>query len=92
VEDGDRAEALGELGKVEVVIDLNPMSRSARAADVPIVDNVIRAVPSITEHARELADADRETLEGIVAEFDAEEALAAAERAIREGGDGDDGA
>ena len=92
LEDGDRAEALGELGKVEVVIDLNPMSRSARAADVPIVDNVIRAVPSITEHARELADADRETLEGIVAEFDAEEALAAAERAIREGGDGDDGA
>ena len=89
LEDGDRAEALGELGKVEVVIDLNPMSRSARAADVPIVDNVIRAVPSIAEHARELADADRETLESVVAEFDRDEALAAAERAIRE--DGDDG-
>ncbi|WP_135363974.1 4-phosphopantoate--beta-alanine ligase [Halosimplex halophilum] len=89
LEDGDRAEALGELGKVEVVIDLNPMSRSARAADVPIVDNVIRAVPGITDHARDLSDADRETLESIVAEFDATEALAAAERAIREGGDGD---
>jgi len=87
LEDGDRAEALGELGKVEIVIDLNPMSRSARAADVPLVDNVIRAVPAITEHARDLSDADPETLESVVAEFDADEALAAAERAIREGGD-----
>ncbi|WP_415380721.1 4-phosphopantoate--beta-alanine ligase [Halosimplex sp. TS25] len=91
LEDGDRAEALGEMGKTEVVIDLNPLSRSARAADVPIVDNVIRAVPNVTEHARDLADADRETLESIVAEFDADEALAAAERAIRDG-DGADAA
>ncbi|WP_459192808.1 4-phosphopantoate--beta-alanine ligase [Halosimplex sp. J119] len=89
LEDGDRAEALGEMGKVEIVIDLNPLSRSAQAADVPIVDNVIRAVPGITEHARDLADADRETLEAIVADFDPEEALAAAERAIRDGDDAD---
>ena len=85
LEDGDRAEALGEMGKVELVIDLNPLSRSAEAADVPVVDNVIRAVPGITEHACDLADADRETLEGIIDEFDAAETLAAAERAIREG-------
>jgi len=71
LEDGDRATALGEMGKTRIVIDLNPLSRSAQAAEVPIVDNVIRAVPAITEHARELADADRDTLEGIVAEFDA---------------------
>ncbi|PSP32542.1 phosphopantothenate/pantothenate synthetase [Halobacteriales archaeon QH_10_67_22] len=87
LEDGDRAEALGALDKTEVVIDLNPLSRSAQAATVPVVDNVVRAVPAITEHARDLAGADRETLETIVAEFDADEALAAAERAIREGGD-----
>ncbi|MFC7138613.1 4-phosphopantoate--beta-alanine ligase [Halosimplex aquaticum] len=89
LEDGDRAEALGAMGKTEIVIDLNPLSRSAQAADVPIVDNVIRAVPAITEHARDLADADRETLESIVAAFDPDEALAAAERAIREGSDAD---
>jgi 4-phosphopantoate--beta-alanine ligase len=91
LEDGDRAEALGEMDKTEIVIDLNPMSRSAQAAAVPIVDNVIRAVPNITEYARQLADADRDTLEGIVADFDPEAALAAAERAIREGGDGGEG-
>ncbi|SDM08510.1 4-phosphopantoate---beta-alanine ligase [Halogranum gelatinilyticum] len=87
LEDGDRAEALAAMGKTELVVDLNPMSRSAQSATVPIVDNIIRAVPNITRHARELQDASREELQRIVDEFDREEALAAAERAIREGGD-----
>ena len=85
LEDGDRAEALGEMGKTELVVDLNPMSRSARAAAVPIVDNIIRAVPNITAHARALQDAPREELESVVADFDPEATLAAAERAISEG-------
>ncbi|WP_224269960.1 4-phosphopantoate--beta-alanine ligase [Haloprofundus salinisoli] len=85
LEDGDRAEALAALGKVEIVVDLNPMSRSARAADIPIVDNVIRAVPNVTRHARELRERPREELEQLVAEFDAEAALDDAERAIRGG-------
>ncbi|TKR24376.1 4-phosphopantoate--beta-alanine ligase [Natronomonas salsuginis] len=84
LEDGDRAEALGAMGKTELVIDLNPMSRSARAATVPIVDNLIRAVPNMTEHAADLADADRETLDSIVESFDADEALASAEQRIRD--------
>ncbi|MEF8825907.1 MAG: 4-phosphopantoate--beta-alanine ligase [Halapricum sp.] len=85
LEDGDRAEALGEMGKTEIVIDLNPLSRSAQVATVPIVDNIIRAVPNVTEHARDLADEPESTLESIVEAFDAEEALAAAEAAIRSG-------
>ena len=85
LEDGDRAEALAAMGKTEVVIDLNPMSRSAQAAAIPIVDNIIRAVPNMTAHARELADANREELEAIVKEFDPDAARAAAERAVREG-------
>lgn len=85
LEDGDRAEALGAMGKVEIVIDLNPLSRSARAATIPIVDNVIRAIPNITRHARALADASPEELEQIVASFDADETRAAAERRIRTG-------
>ncbi|KAB1186565.1 MULTISPECIES: 4-phosphopantoate--beta-alanine ligase [Haloferax] len=87
LEDGDRAEALGAMGKTEIVVDLNPMSRSARAATVPIVDNIMRAVPNITAHANALKDASREELEAIVAEFDAEDALEAAERAIRSSDD-----
>ncbi|MFB6096559.1 MAG: 4-phosphopantoate--beta-alanine ligase [Haloferacaceae archaeon] len=92
LEDGDRAAALAEMGTVEIVIDLNPRSRSAQAATIPIVDNILRAVPNITRHARELRDAPREELQRIVDEFDADAALADAERAIREGdlGDGED--
>ncbi|MFB6083184.1 MAG: 4-phosphopantoate--beta-alanine ligase [Halorientalis sp.] len=85
LEDGDRAEALAEMGKTELVIDLNPLSRSAQTATVPIVDNIIRAVPGITDHARDLADASREELEAIVEGFDREAALQAAEDAIRSG-------
>ncbi len=85
LEDGDRAEALAAMGKTELVIDLNPLSRSAQTATVPIVDNIIRAVPTITAHARELQGASRDELEGITDSFDREAALAAAEDAIRGG-------
>ncbi len=85
LEDGDRAAALAEAGKTEIVVDLNPGSRSARAATVPIVDNIVRALPRITDHAETLADAPESELRSIVAAFDAEAALADAERAIRSG-------
>jgi len=86
LEDGDRAEALAEMGKTEIVIDLNPMSRSPQSAAVPVVDNVVRAVPNVTRHARALADATDAELRAVVDEFDREDALAAAEARIREGG------
>lgn len=82
LEDGDRAEALGEMGTVEIVIDLNPLSRSARVAAVPIIDNIIRAVPNMTRHARELRESGAD-LDAIIEGFDAEATLADAERVIR---------
>ncbi len=85
LEDGDRAEALDEMGKTEIVIDLNPLSRSPQVADVPIVDNIIRAVPNMTEHARALADADEDELRAIIEAFDRERALEDAEDRIRSG-------
>lgn len=85
LEDGDRAEALAAAGKTEIVIDLNPGSRSPRTAAIPIIDNVLRAVPNVTAHARELADASAAERRAIVEDFDPDAALAAAERAIREG-------
>ena len=85
LEDGDRAEALNEMGKTEIVIDLNPLSRSPRVAEVPIVDNIIRAVPNMTAHARELVDADEAELQRIIDEFDREAALEKAEEQIRSG-------
>jgi 4-phosphopantoate--beta-alanine ligase len=85
LEDGDRAEALSEMGKTEIVIDLNPQSRSAQTAAIPIVDNIIRAIPNVTEHARDLQGATDDDLAGIVEAFDADEALQVAERTIRDG-------
>jgi len=85
LEDGDRAAALAEMGKTELVVDLNPGSRSAQTATVPVVDNIVRAVPTITAHARDLRDADAATLTAIVDEFDPDHALATAESRIRSG-------
>ena len=45
LEDGDRTEALVKNKKKVIVIDLNPLSRSARKATITIVDNITRAVP-----------------------------------------------
>jgi 4-phosphopantoate--beta-alanine ligase len=83
LEDGDRAEALAEMGKTEIVVDLNPLSRSARTATVPIVDNLVRAVPNVTEHAGALAGEDEAALDAVIEDFDAEAALRDAEAAIR---------
>jgi 4-phosphopantoate--beta-alanine ligase len=85
LEDGDRAEALAEMGKTEIVIDLNPLSRSAQSAAVPVVDNIIRAVPNMTDHARTLRDRSEAELREIIDAFDPETALASAEQRIREG-------
>ncbi len=84
LEDGDRAEALGEMGKIEIVIDLNPLSRSAAVAAVPIIDNVVRAVPTMTAHARELRDTNAD-LDTIIDEFDPEQARSDAETHLRTG-------
>jgi 4-phosphopantoate--beta-alanine ligase len=64
LEDGDRCEALRRMGRTVVTIDLNPLSRTARTADLTIVDELTRALPLITnayaamtpEEARDLAD------------------------------------
>tara|TARA_Y100001970_G_scaffold76723_1_gene97439 strand:- start:4044 stop:4829 length:786 start_codon:yes stop_codon:yes gene_type:complete len=47
LEDGDRCEVLVALGKQVLVIDLNPLSRTARMAHVTIVDEVSRAMSEL---------------------------------------------
>lgn len=56
LEDGDRCEALKKMGKEVIVIDLNPLSRSSRMANITIVDeltrvaeNLIRVIPESPE-------------------------------------------
>lgn len=54
IEDGDRAEALVAMGKKVISIDLNPLSRTSKAASVPISDEIGRALDNIRRHVEEL--------------------------------------
>ncbi len=78
LEDGDRTEALKRLGKRVIAIDLNPMSRTARAADVTIVDNIARALPLMMGTAKKLSAKKQSELQEIVRNFDNRQNLASA--------------
>ena len=51
LEDGDRCEALVAMGKVVLVIDLNPLSRSAKMGSVTIVDELSRVANNLLRGA-----------------------------------------
>ena len=61
IEDGDRAEALVAMGKAVISIDLNPLSRTSKAATVPICDEMSRALANISRFVEEMRG-DRETI------------------------------
>jgi 4-phosphopantoate---beta-alanine ligase len=54
LEDGDRTEALTKMNKTVITIDLNPLSRTSKAADITIVDNIVRAMPALVYASRKL--------------------------------------
>ena len=68
LEDGDRTEALLNLNKTVITVDLNPLSRTARAANITIVDNIVRAMPVLVEEAQELKGS--RSLKKIIGNFD----------------------
>lgn len=70
LEDGDRTEALVKMHKKVIAIDLNPLSRTSRAATITVVDNLIRALPAMAMEAKRLKQQNGEILKRIVNEFD----------------------
>ena len=84
LEDGDRCEALVAMGKRVIAIDLNPFSRTARKATVSIVDNIVRAVPLITEQVRQFSGVPQAELERMVGDYDNERVLRQAVLEIQE--------
>jgi len=82
LEDGDRATALRRMGKKVIAVDLNPLSRTARAANVTIVDNVTRALPLLNREVRRLKRHNRSRLDGIVSGFNNEKNLVTAVKEI----------
>ena len=75
LEDGDRCQALRNMNKTVIAIDLNPLSRTARTANITIVDNVIRAIPNIEKWVRTLKSMDKANLEKRVESWNNKEML-----------------
>jgi 4-phosphopantoate--beta-alanine ligase len=70
LEDGDRCQALRNMGKKVIAIDLNPISRTARMAHITIVDNVVRALPAIERWVNGLKHFDKADLQSMISSFD----------------------
>jgi 4-phosphopantoate---beta-alanine ligase len=70
LEDGDRCEALRKMKKVVIAIDLNPLSRTAQAASISIVDNVTRAVPRIDYWVQKLKGTKQSELIVLIKKWD----------------------
>ena len=83
LEDGDRAEALVREGKKTVVIDLNPLSRTAVSGTVTIVDNITRALPLLIRKLKETAALSGDERRKILSEYDNTAVLKEAENAVR---------
>jgi 4-phosphopantoate--beta-alanine ligase len=64
LEDGDRCEALVDMGKTIIAIDLNPLSRTARKATLTIVDELTRALPEISRACNNMKPEDYPLLIG----------------------------
>ncbi len=75
LEDGDRCEALVNMGKKVITVDLNPLSRTAKTATVTIVDNAVRALPNMVELVDEMIGLSREELEAILERYENEAVL-----------------
>jgi 4-phosphopantoate---beta-alanine ligase len=71
LEDGDRAQALTQLGKVVLTVDLNPLSRTAVTSTVTIVDEVTRAMKNLIGFAKHFkGENDQARLGTLKASFD----------------------
>lgn len=75
LEDGDRTEALVKNGKKVIVVDLNPLSRSAQKATITIVDNIIRTVPLLVNTIKRYKKYNKNKLTEIIRKYDKEEIL-----------------
>ncbi|WP_185957867.1 phosphopantothenate/pantothenate synthetase, partial [Sulfolobus sp. B1] len=75
LEDGDRTQALVNMGKKVIAIDLNPLSRTSLSATITIVDNITRALPKLVQKAKELKKLREEELMKIVSQYNNKEIL-----------------
>ena len=83
LEDGDRTQALINMNKKVITIDLNPLSRTSQTATISIIDNIVRAVPELVKISKQLKHMDNKSLFAIFNNFDNQNNLDNSLRIIR---------
>lgn len=73
LEDGDRTESLVRMGKKVISVDLNPLSRTAIASNITIIDNIVRAIPNMVKISEQLVKKDKSYLLQLIKNFDNKE-------------------
>ena len=73
LEDGDRTESLVKKGKKVISVDLNPLSRTAIASNITIVDNIVRVIPNMIKISEHLVKKDKYYLLQLIKNFDNKE-------------------
>jgi len=73
LEDGDRTESLVRMGKKVISVDLNPLSRTAIASNVAIIDNIVRAIPNMIRLSEQLVKKQKTYLQSLIKNFDNKE-------------------
>lgn len=73
LEDGDRTESLVRMGKQVISVDLNPLSRTAIASNITIIDNIVRAIPNMVKISEQLVKKDKSYLLNLIKNFDNKE-------------------
>jgi 4-phosphopantoate--beta-alanine ligase len=85
LEDGDRTESLVKMGKKVISVDLNPLSRTAIASNITIVDNIVRVIPNMIKISEHLVKKDKYYLLQLIKNFDNKENIHKSLLTIKEG-------
>ena len=85
LEDGDRTESLVKMGKKVISVDLNPLSRTAIASNITIVDNIVRVIPNMIKISEQLVKKDKYYLLQLIKNFDNKENIHKSLLMIKEG-------
>jgi len=83
LEDGDRCEALRKMGRKVITVDLNPMSRTAKKANITIVDNITRVMPLLIDSIYKLRKLRKDQLEKIIKNYNNKKILEQALKSVK---------
>jgi 4-phosphopantoate--beta-alanine ligase len=70
LEDGDRTNALINMKKKVITIDLNPLSRTSQSSTISIIDNIVRTIPLLVKVTKDLKTKGKDLLRKNLEKYD----------------------